>query len=55
MPKDKTNKKESTTVDKAALLVDIKALPVAERKITNGRTTDLVKLSAVVELVEKSL
>jgi len=54
------SKKEASKKDapvagkKAQLLVDIKALPVAERKQTGSRTTDLVKLDDVLRVVEES-
>ena len=47
-------KSENKPIDKAALLVDIKAVPVQDRKIVNGRTIDLVKLDDVVQAVEDS-
>ncbi len=50
--KKKAGEKESTVL--AALLVDIKAVPVQDRKIVNGRTIDLVKLDDVVKAVEDS-
>ena len=58
MAKDKkeSSKKEAVapSTKKAQMLVDIKALPVAERKMTGSKTTDLIKLDDVLRVIEDS-
>ena len=51
----KGKEKGSPAADKKAqLLVDIKAVPVQDRKIVNGSTIDMVRLDDVVKVVENS-
>jgi len=52
--KENAKKEAAGMIRKDALLIDVKALPVVERKIVNRRTIDLVSLDSVIDLVNRS-